>query len=529
MFGRLRERVSYEVGRIVNAVGAGYALYRDEDLFVDGGLWDTYEARMGRYRLNTLYLENKQYSPFARLHYWGRFTGRYKKMRAIYNPVSRLVDLEVNKTYGGRIDWDGNLKTGAIPIVLSKEANPKVTACVKQILKWSNFGDGKDLYVRNGSTLGDSFLKNVTVFKDEERTQGDKVYIEVLDPHKVKDFDLDERGNVRRIVIEYEDIDFDPITGKERKFLYREVIDRDTFKIWRHYGALPVDLEKRAPDEDYPNTYGFVPATHTPHKHVVGGKKSGVTSFHNTLTKVDEQNDGASVAKDGSRKANNPALVVKGGKLGTINTELKERDEMIVFEGGDPEMSIETLTPVTDTPGAIATMEREDNEIQSDNPALALQNLRKQGGELSGVAIENYYGDASDSLEAIQGRYDERLIRILQMAMTMAGMIGCEGFPFTLDSYPNGEMEFSIKERKVFSDRVPTQERIQLILQAVDSPAWPIIARELDVSEEDIEYVLLMKAEKEARDTANAMRGVLDQFDMGEDEDEMIAEEEEQA
>jgi hypothetical protein len=500
------DELRYRVRRFMSAasygIRSGYAVYRDEDNSIDSAFFDTYEARISRYGKNMVYAENKQYNPANRLKYPSRYVKRYKHMRAIYNFVSRLVDLEVNKTYGGRIDWAGDLATGAIPIVLSKNTSPIVIECIKQILEWSNFGDGKDKYVRNGATLGDSFLKAVNVKDEQDRWT--MVYIEVLDPHVVKDFDLDRRGNVKRIVIEYEKID-EP-DGKT--WMYREEIDKEWFRYYR---------DDELTDEE-PNVFKFVPVTFTPHKHVVGGKKSGVTSFHNTLNKLDEMNDGASVAKDGQRKANNPMLAVIGGKLGIANTELRDRDDLLVFEGGDEGITIETITPQTDTAGSIAIMEREENEITSDNPALALQNLRKQGGELSGVAIENYYGDASDSLEAIQGRYDERLIRILQMAMTMAGMMKLEGFPFTIESYDKGEMRFYIKERKVFSDRIPEVELQRLIMEAAASEAAEVVLKNLGVPQEDIDLIMAGKKEREAAQAAAAIRGLAQGFGMDEDE-----------
>lgn len=505
-FDQIRYRVGRFMSRVAYGVQLGYAAYREEDNAIDSEFFDTYAARASRYGKNMVYAENKQYNPANRAKYPSRYVKRYKHMRAIYNFVSRLIDLEVNKTYGGNIDWAGDLATGAIPIVLGKNTAPIVIECIKQILEWSNFGDGKDLYVRNGATLGDSFLKAVNV--TDNLGNWTMVYIEVLNPYVVKDFELDQRGNVKRLVIEYEKLD----EGDPKPWVYREEIDDEWFRFYR-------DDELT---EEYPNTFGFVPATHTPHKHVVGGRKSGVTSFHNTLNKLDELNDGASVAKDGQRKANNPMLAVLGGKLGIANAELRERDELLVFEGGDEGITIETITPQTDTAGAIAIMEREDNEITSDNPALALQNLRKQGGELSGVAIENYYGDASDSLEALQGRYDERLIRILQMAMTMAGMMGLEGFPFTIDSYDAGQMRFYIKTRKVFSDRIPEADKQRLIMEAADSSAAPVVLKNLGVPQEDIDLIMADKKERAAQEAANAIRGLVQGFGMGEEEGDDI-------
>jgi hypothetical protein len=119
------------------------------------------------------------------------------------------------------------------------------------------------------------------------------------------------------------------------------------------------------------------------------------------------------------------------------------------------------------------------------------------------------------------------LLRALQMACTIGGIIGLEDFPYDIESYENGELDFYIKERRVFSDRLAPLDRARLILEAAQSPAWPIIARDLEVSDEDIALVQADAQERQAAQAAAAIRGLAQGFNMDDeegDEDEEIEE-----
>lgn len=506
MFGQIRARVGYEWERLMNAGRIAVEVYRDEDRGIDSPNFDTLSARMERYRLNTAYADGKQYRPANVVKAGGRYTKRYRHTRNIYNFINRLIDLEVNKIYGGRIDWTGDLRTGAIPII---GAEGILLENIKQILEWSNFGDGKELYVRNGSLLGDSFLKVIPVFSSKVDPEGEnvliarKVRIEILDPHKVKDIEHDSVGNVIWICIEYEDIGDD---GKP--FMYREEISKFDIKIYREKELMSVT----------PNGYGFVPVVHVKHKNI--GRKWGITSFHTTLEKIDEINDVASNTNDGIRKAAKPLLATTGGRMGQPDEQLRERDDMLVVEL-PKEGSIQVVTPSIDVTGFIAAQDKMTSEAEADVPQTSLQRIREKNAEMSGKAIENSYSDASDTIEALQGNYDERLIRAIQMALTMAGVMGLPGFEWIdIETYDAGLMRFYIKERKVFSDQLDKVERARLLIEAAQSPVWSIVARDLEVSEEDIELVLNDGKERQALQTAAAIRGLMQGAGMDEDETE---------
>jgi hypothetical protein len=97
-------------------------------------------------------------------------------------------------------------------------------------------------------------------------------------------------------------------------------------------------------------------------------------------------------------------------------------------------------------------------------------------------------------------------------------VLGLEGFPYDLNSYDDGELRFYIKERKVFSDNLSKEARARLILEAAQSPAWPIIARDLEVSDEDIALVQADAQERQAAQAAAAIRGLAQGFNMEDEE-----------
>jgi hypothetical protein len=162
-------------------------------------------------------------------------------------------------------------------------------------------------------------------------------------------------------------------------------------------------------------------------------------------------------------------------------------------------------------------------EIERDMPQLSLQRIRESGGNASGVSIENSYSDASDLLIEIQGNYDQGLIAATQMAMTIGGMRGYDAFRgITKESYEQGALDFYIKPRDVFSDRLTSDRKIELLLQASTTPVRGIVMREMGYSEDDIAEVDAGAKEKEAQQIAAGIRAAAQAAGMDtDDEDDM--------
>jgi hypothetical protein len=323
-------------------------------------------------------------------------------------------------------------------------------------------------------------------------------------------------GNIKFIAIQY--YLYDSVEKKD--YLYREEIDRDSFRFWKEFKLTAFDEgTRRAPDLEYENPYGFVPVKHAPHVKE-DDTPWGQVSYASTLGKVVEVNDQASLAHDSARKALNPIYVASGGRIPEADSTSRERDEIIVLNI-PKDASVTTITPQVDMAGVLGNIDRLLKEIESDLPQLALQGIRDKGMPPSGTAIENMYSDSADALIGIQGNCDEGLIGAVKMAISIAAYRGYDDFRMydPVKSFERGDLDFYIKQRDVFVDRVSTERRIQLLNESADKPTFPVVARDLEYSDEDIAVMMADKAEREAAQAAAAIRGLAQGFGMDEDEE----------
>ena len=214
------------ISRMTYAVRTGFAAgmraFREDDYVpLEEFGYDRHDVRMVRYWQYRLYADNTIFTVIQRYAEQQKAARKlYRHIRSIYNPVSRLIDLEVSKVYGGNIDYANDFNSGAIPIV---GTDATLLAAIAQVFKWSNMPTMKNRLVRTGSTYGDVGLKVI----DDRAAR--KVRLEVLDPRKIKDVTLDAVGNVKAIVIEYDHLD--EATG--RFYCYRETIDSEWFRTFK--------------------------------------------------------------------------------------------------------------------------------------------------------------------------------------------------------------------------------------------------------------------------------------------------------
>jgi hypothetical protein len=434
----------------MNAGRAAIYAFREGDMNPSMySTWDTYEARLARYALYTSYFNNTIYDELQLKLRWARQERKlYKWTRGLRNPVARLVDLRTSKCYGGSINYQ-DLSSGAIPILQADEA---LIEAIIQLFRWSNWGVAKSLYVRNGAMLGDSAIKIV----DEPDKK--KVRLEVLHPSKIKDVEQDAVGNVKSVVIEYADSE-ELSPGNVKSFTYREEIDGDWFRTFKDNKPFAYfNDEGGNPAAEWPNRYGFVPVAIAHDKDL--GLKWGVNSFHSTITKIDDVNDGASALNDYLRKAMNPQWYAPGvKKKDELEASTEKRDQVPMIYG--PEGStMQSLVHNVDVTGALANLAAQMQELRDDLPELSLAELR-DGGQLTAPGVRAVYSDAIDRLTEANGNYDDALIRAIQMAVTIGGIGKYNGFDgFNENSYANGDLDFYIKEREIVEDRLTRQDEI---------------------------------------------------------------------
>jgi hypothetical protein len=449
--------------------------------------WDSQPARMARYWHNRRYADNTIYATVNRYADTFKFREKlYKHIRGLYNPVHRLINIETSKILGGAINYE-TFEDGALVLA---GADERLMEAIRTIWQWSNLDLAKNIYVRNGSTMGDSFLKVV----DDPKAQ--KVRLEVLDPRKVTDVAFDSVGNIIYCEICYERQNYE--TGMW--YEYKETIDKEMFLIEHDNSVV----------DEYPNPYGFVPLRLT--KHVDTGLEYGQTSYHDTRHKIDMVNDALSLLLNNIRMqvqtkfASFGAAVPRStdGTPSTISISSDRQDQAAILEFSEKARLEPIVFPVEVT-GALALAAVQIREIEADLPQLALQQMRGEQGNTSGVAIENLYNDAADIIGELQANYMAGLKAATQMAISMAAYHRYPQFlGFNLNSFDNGAIDFDIRPKPMFKDKLSTEKKIEYTMQAVQSDAMRLILPQLGYDKEAIEEIENLKADS----AAAAIRGM---------------------
>jgi len=467
--------------------------------------WDDYQSRLFRYALSEAYYNNIAYrniSTFsARLK---ASSDLYKHVRGIYNPVYRLVEAYTSKVYGGQLDFE-DLSRGAIPITM---ASDELKGAIRQLWLWSNWRIQKSLYVREGSQLGDVFLKVV------DEPVKEKVRLEVLHPGKVKEADFDAVGNITRAHIEYERSD----DGKNW-YKYGEIITPDSYETLKQDKPFNYD-DGEGTSSKWANPYGFVPLRLVKHKDM--GQTFGANAFHGQMGKIDEVNDSASLLNDQVRKAINLVWYFAGvARSSDLDVTTPDKDQLPAIYGPIDSQPYPMIGNV-DLTAAGVNIERLLGELERDMPELAMHRLRDAGNPTA-PGIKAGYSDAIDRFTEAQGVYDDGLIAAQKMAVTIGGVRKYKGFEaFNIDSYDNGDLEHFINPRPIVEDELSKSEKITA-LNTAKVPVW-LILRELDYDQETIDEVVEFQEEQDQKammmaiDTALATKG-----DPNDDEDTQAA------
>lgn len=512
----------------MGAIRAGITAFREQNFVpLEQAEWDTPQARIGsRYPLYQSYYDNVAYSSInVQSRTLKEKYKLYKNIRGIYNPVARQNQLIVSHIYGGSIDVE-HMTGGAIPIVTDNEA---ILDALRLIFKWSRFGEQKSLYVRWGALLGDVFLKVV-----DDRAK-EKVMAEVIHPNHVYDATFDSVGNITAAIIQYTrnvepDLDnarpsglygFDIPTFKAKSsYLYTEKITKDKFETFRDGKPFAYYLDSAGkPVSEWDNEFGFVPLVMANHFNL--GLKFGGNAYYNSLRKVDEVNHEASLLNDQIQKIIIPLLFASGVRdKKQIDVAAEKEDQYSIIYSPSKDAKLEAIVGQIDLEGALKNIQEMNRELERDMPELAFQSMRERNGDFTAPGIRAGYSDAIGRIVDARGNYDHALVRALQMAISIGGHNGYEGFEsFSLDSYDRGDLDMYIKDRPVIADSLGLGEKLDKLSQvgSMQPSLQRLALKAMDYDEKTIEEVIA-DSEKQTR---NAARGVADAiFNNEPDEDD---------
>jgi hypothetical protein len=450
---------TYRYGALMPATNVLSALSRAD--------WESYSARQFRYLHYDLYYFNTVFTVLEnyRMQHL-RDRGLYVHTRGLYNPVFRLVEIYAAKCYGGQLDWE-DMSGGSVPLL---DASPAIVDALRNLWKWSNFGEKKVLYGRQGARFGDAPIKVV-----DDREKG-KVRLEFLHPGLIRDAEVDAAGHIKAVVIEYEKLD--PETN--RPYLYREEIDQDHFATYRDNELHPFYTDANGQKvAEWDNPYGFVPLVVSKAKDI--GLGWGAVPFvGGVLDKIDQVNDLASLTADQVRKTVNAmwyfagANSIKQVQETTISTgedDQSDREEVPALTGPAGSQPYPMVVPL-DISGALAKIELLLKEIEQDLPELSLHRMR-EFSQHSAPAVLLVFGDAIDRLTEVRGNLDAGLLRAFQMALTIGGIGRYPGFEaFGPDDYAKGNLDFQIADRPIVRDTLSKKEKLDFFVQTEAPEAW---------------------------------------------------------
>jgi len=403
-------------------------------------LRETDYSRNLRYRRNWRYYQN--------LPYLDPRPGAYAKLRAIFNQVTKIVDVDSRFTMGER---------------LQVQAETEVEQAINRLWKGSDFQQEKYLLARYGACCGDAFLKVVDNRAWELNPDPDSdvpVRLNILPPEAVAPrYDPHDRRHLLACKIEY-------VYGRD---VHKEVITRDEVLIYDSR-----DPERVA--ERYPNPLGFIPIVHIRNLDI--GEEFGLCSFHNLLPTIDAVNELASFMFDMVRVYADPVIIGRGMERGSLRKQTVDeagRPVATVWWVPNPEGSFEFLEWSGNLPDVLAFLDRIQMSVERNTPELTLSGLRERQ-DLSGYSLSLHLVELVRKINEMRGSYFAGLERANRMALRILEI--------------QGHGDFADTTHRIIGEPVlPVDDERQLKALQVENQVLRIKSRATVAAERGIENV----------------------------------------
>lgn len=355
--------------------------------------------------------------------------------RALRNPAHRVVE-----SYADNL-WPGADLSRALPIVTE---NPLIVEPIEQIWAWSNWASRKQRAARWLALYGDMFLKAATRNRDRP-TDEQRVYIQNIKPAWVTDFELDERGFVTWIRLDYVAARF----GDDARDLYYHTEiwskERQDMRVWER-ARRPADTS--TPETDPIARLGspqrlaeframgidFVPFVYQPLRDAGDERANG--AFLHALEKIDEANRQAWTLHKRLYRYNRPDLALEGVGLDAQSRPMPppmlENEAAGEISNVDGEKvwrlpsgwRISHLTAQLDYGAALDILNAHMKELENDLPELVYDRLTEEGSNISGRALRIKATKAIKRFEEARGNAESALVRVNQMCLTLGAQAG---------------------------------------------------------------------------------------------------------
>lgn len=373
-----------------------------------------------------------------------------KKVLALRNPAHRSVEFFATHL------WPGNLPE-ALPV---KAANEAIVPAIEQVWSWSNWAAKKQLAARWMPMYGDLFIRVGT--RGDRFEEGlenvRRVYLDLIEPPYVTEFDVDERGYVEFIRLDIPKtrrVD-DELEG----YVHTEVWskERGDYRLWEHDGHED-DLDRLGPStvERGLAEFGidFVPFVWAPFTDA--GEERGASCFDHALEKIDEGNLRVTHFHRMLYRDSTWAIGGQGNDASGRPMPAPQVEAGTVEYGGETMVTLpgtaqlQSLVPNLNFGAMLNVIDAHMTELAEDLPELLYYQNRDR--EESGRALMIKLAGAVDRAKEARGNAEVALSRADQMALTIGQNANLPGFQ-NLGDFESGDFEHTFDERAV----LPTTE-----------------------------------------------------------------------
>lgn len=326
-------------------------------------------------------------------------------LAGLYNPVDRVVDLYLH-VFGGQFGTDIRIEA----------ENIRIEEPITKIWRWSNINIAKQPLCRMAANHGTVGLRIVA--RDAVDLASRRVYIKPEHPKVIRDADMDDRGNVRQILLEY-DYTYGDLSDRTTVTI-RELMTKDRIQTWRVQGAseIPFDMalnQDNGPGADIENVLGVVPYVLLAH---MPGDPWGYNAYYKALPLINRLNALATHINIQIHQHVRAVWLVAAAGQAPVEFDLS--GQKIVYVNTQNTASPPLMVPM------VANLSLADAITQSKALLTELEDklpeLKATGGEFlsnqSGETVAELRKPAEDKLGLARTNYEDALMRAQQIALS---------------------------------------------------------------------------------------------------------------
>jgi len=410
--------------------------------------------RIGQYALWDAYYKNTIFDTLADGGYRDEINRRLGGASAVdldglYNPVRSVVNLYQHVFAGAFGD--------EIVVLPEEQANQALVDAIDAIWKTSNLTIKKTDLCRMAARLG---CVGIRIVADEQKQ---RVYLKIEHPRIIRDVELDVRGNVSSIQLEY-----DVTTGlaeDAQTITIREELTKESFKAWRMssgHAIAPFDtfaMVDNGPQSVMPNPLGIVPYVLLWHD-TDPDEKFGANAFAHIMPALNRVNSLLShIDIQVHRTVRAKWLVAANG---AAPQEFDLGDMTVAYvntgAGGSPPM-MQAMIANLSLADAVTQTKLQLELLEDTLPELKATNGKYLAGQ-SGETIAQLRKPARDLLVLARTNYEDALVRAQSIAVSWGILMGLwnvgtgTGAESAQRAYDEGYEAHRFNDRPIFDDEV---------------------------------------------------------------------------